>query len=181
MTLIVRHIVAYAWPQFEITIPNQITLLLQIFFYHIQGNVTVSVTNASISACRPWSRRICLGERLYLTLIFRHIVAYAWPQFEVSLTHEIGLIVLIFFYHIQGNIIVSVTYRTILASRPRIRRIWLGVSLYMTLIVWHIVAYAWPQFEITLVNQIRLILQIFFYRIQGNVFVSVIYTPMSVC
>ena len=75
------------------------------------------------------------------------------------------------------NVTVNVIYKPILASRPRSRRLCLGVRLYVTLIVRHIEAYAWPQFEITLPNQIRLILLIFFYHIKGNVFVSVTYTP----
>ena len=67
------------------------------------------MTYTRILASRARNRRICLGIRLYVTLLARYIVAYASPQFEVSLTHEVGLIVLIFFYHIQGNITVIVT------------------------------------------------------------------------
>ena len=42
-----------------------------------------------------------------MTLIVKHIVTYARPQFEISLSHPISLIVLIFFYGIQGNVSVS--------------------------------------------------------------------------
>ena len=60
-----------------------------------------------------------------VTLIVRRIAAYACPQhaisFELQLTHEFSLIVLIFFHHMQGNVTVSVSYTPILDSRQRSR------------------------------------------------------------
>ena len=82
-----------------------------------------------ILASRPRSRRICLAVGMYRTLIIKHMVTYAWPEFETSLTHEINLIVLILFYHIQGNVTLRVTFTPILASRPRSRRVCSGVRL----------------------------------------------------
>ena len=67
---------------------------------------------------------------------------YARSQFEILLTHQISLFVLILFHHIQGNVTVTVTWNPILASWPRRRRIGPGGRLYVTLIVRHIVAYA---------------------------------------
>ena len=144
-----------------------------IFFYHIQGNVTVSVTYSPILASRPRRSRICPGAGLQVTLKVRHIVAYASPQFKLSLTHEVGLVVLILFYHIQGNVAVSLSNNPILASRPRSRRICPGGRLQFTLIVKQIVTYALPQLEISLTHQFSLIVLLCFYHVQGIVTVSV--------
>ena len=81
MTLIVRHILAYASPKFEIT-SNLFNLANS--FCHIQGNLSVSVTCTPILANRVRSRRICLGVRLYVTLIVKHIVTYALLQLVTS-------------------------------------------------------------------------------------------------
>ena len=64
-----------------------------------------------------------------MTLIINRIVTCGWPQYEISLTHQIILTVLILFYHIQVNVTVSVTYKPILANRSRRRRICTGVKL----------------------------------------------------
>ena len=100
------------------------------------------MTYTPILSSLPRSRRICSGVRLKVTLIFRHTVAIASPQFELILPHQGRFILLIIFYHIQGNVIVIVTFTPILDSRPRRRRLYLGVRLYVTLIVSDIVAYA---------------------------------------
>ena len=70
---------------------------------------------------------------------------------------------------IMDNVIANVNYNTILARRPRDRRICLGVRLKVTLIIGHIVAYTWPQFEKSLTHPISLIVLNFSYRVQGNV------------
>ena len=119
MTLIVRLIVAYAWTQFGISLTRQIRLIVLILIYYMHGNVTVSLTLTPILGSRPRSRLTRSGVRLQVTLIVRHVLAYAWTQFGISLTHQISLIVLILFYHIQRNVIVRVTDTPILASRPR--------------------------------------------------------------
>ena len=112
----------------------------QIAFTSLLGlvvNTTASrcVPYSPILASRPRRSRICPGAGLQVTLKVRHIVAYASPQFKLSLTHEVGLVVLILFYHIQGNVTVSVTYTLILARRPRSRSLCQGVRMQMTLIV----------------------------------------------
>ena len=77
-----------------------------------------------------------------MTLINKRIVTYAWPQFEIALTHQISLVVLILFYHIQANVTVSVSYNLNRASWPKSRRTFQGVRLQVTLIITHIVAMA---------------------------------------
>ena len=57
------------------------------------------------------------------------IVTYATPQHEISIVHQISLIVLILFYYKQDKLTVSVTHIPILASRPRRRRICPGGRL----------------------------------------------------
>ena len=45
-----------------------------------------------------------MGLRLEMTLIIRPIATYAWPLFEISLSHQINLILLmILSYTNQGN------------------------------------------------------------------------------
>ena len=70
-----------------------------------------------------------------MTLIIQHVVIYAGPQLEISLTQYVSLIVQIIFYHIQGYVTVSVTLTPILDSRPSSRRICPGLRLMVTLIV----------------------------------------------
>ena len=127
-------------------------------FYDILGMVPVNLAYTPILASRPRRRRICPGVRLRKTLINRHIVSYILTGFEISLTNQINLIVLMFFYHILGNVTVNLTYILILSSRPRSRRICPGVRLRSTLIIRHIVSYIWTEFQISLTNQINLIL-----------------------
>ena len=91
-----------------------------------------------------------------MTLIIEHTVKYDWPQFEISLNHQISLTVPILFYNIHGNVTVSVTYNPTFASWPRRRRTWPGVILYETLIVRYIVTYARPQLEISLTHQLEI-------------------------
>ena len=98
MTLIIKHIVTYAWPRLGISLPHQISIIVLIIFHHKQGNVTVNVTYPPKLASRPRSRRLGLWVRLYVTLIARHTVTYAWPQFEVSYTHLINLNALMCFF-----------------------------------------------------------------------------------
>ena len=74
-----------------------------------------------------------------MTLIIKDILKYAYPQFEKSLSHQVNLITIMCF--IIDNGIANVNYNTILARRPRDRRICLGVRLKVTLIVGHIAAY----------------------------------------
>ena len=100
-----------------------------ILFYRIQGNVTVNVTKNPILSSLRKCRRACLGVRRQMTLIIKHIVTYACPQFEISLTNQVNLIVLIYFYRVQGNVTVSVTYSPILESRLTSRRICPGVRM----------------------------------------------------
>ena len=108
-------------------------------------HVTVSVTYNPIWAIWPRSCRLCPGVRMWMTLIIKRIVKHAWPQFGISLTHLICLIVLIVFYPIHGNVTVSVTYNLILASWPRRRRKCPGVRLRTTSIIRHIVSYIWTE------------------------------------
>ena len=94
-TLIIRHIVTYFWKEFEKSLTYQINLIV-LMFYHILCKVTVNLTCNSILHSRPRIRRICPGVRLQTTLMVRHIVTYIWTQFEISLTLQINLIILIF-------------------------------------------------------------------------------------
>ena len=70
-------------------INTSFSLIVLIFFYHIQGYVTVSVTYNPILASMPRFRRFNPSARMWMTLLIKHIVTYAWPQFEISLTHQI--------------------------------------------------------------------------------------------
>ena len=138
MTFVIKRIVPYAWPQFEISLTHQISLIQLTLFCHIHGNVTFSVSYSLILASRPRCGRLCLGVGIKLTLITKRIVTYARPQIEISLTHQISLIALILFCHIQGNVTVSGTYNPNFASRPRSIRICPGVRLQTTCIIRHI-------------------------------------------
>ena len=62
-----------------------------------------------------------------MTSVTKHIVTYAEPQLETSLTHKVSHNNV--FYHIQGNVTVNVNYNSILASRPRSRSKCPGVRL----------------------------------------------------
>ena len=125
-------------------------------FYHILGNVTVNLTYILMLASRPRSRRKCPGVRLRTTLIIRYIVSYIWTGFEISITNQINLTVLMFFYRIMWNATVNLTFTPIVARMPRSIRICPGVWL-RTLIIRHIVSYIWTEFEISLTNQINFI------------------------
>ena len=65
------------------------------------------------------------GNKIVGELIVRRIVAYAWPQFGLSLTHQINLIIIMCF--VLYNVTFSVTCNTITASRLRCRLICLSV------------------------------------------------------
>ena len=170
--LIFRPIAAYAWLQFGMSLKHQINLILIMCF--IIYIVTVNVNFNRILASRPRCCRLCPEVGMERTLIITHTVTYALPQFEISLTHEISLIVLILFYHTQCNENARVTNTPILSSRPRSHRICPGASLWMTLIFRRIAAYAWPRFGMSLNHQINLILIMCF--IIYNVTVNVNYT-----
>ena len=103
-----------------------------------------------------------------MTLIIKHIVTSAWSQFEISLTHQISLIIIMCV--IVYNVTVNLIYKPIIASLPRSRRTCPGVRLWLTLIIRHIAAYAWPQFEKSLTHRISL---------TGLIFLS--YTRKPIC
>ena len=124
-------------------------------FYHILGKVTVKLTYNPILASRTRSLRICLLVRLQTILILRHIVTYIWTEFEISLSHQINLTKLMCLSYIRQT--DNLTCHPILASWTRSRRKCPGVRLRTTLIFWHIVTHAWPQFDISLTHQINLI------------------------
>ena len=128
VTLVIRHILSHAWPQFIISLTHQISLIVLIYFYQIQCNVTVHVTYAPFLA--SWSRRdrrICPGVKLQVNLLIKHIVTYAWPQLKISLTHQINLIIIR--CDIIYNVTVNINYNPILASRPWCRRLCPGLRL----------------------------------------------------
>ena len=147
-----------------------------ILFYHIHGNETISVTYTPILSSRPRIWRICPGASVSVSLIVRRIAAYAWPQFGMSLKHQINLILIMCF--IIYNVTVNVNFNRILASRLRCCRLSPVVGIQRTLIITHIVTYAWPQFEISLTHEISLIVLILFYHMQGNETLRVTNTPI---
>ena len=77
MTLIIKRIVTYTWPQIGISLTHQIILTVLILFYHLQDNVTVSMTYTPIIANRPRAVVYVRETDCCLTLRVRHIVAYA--------------------------------------------------------------------------------------------------------
>ena len=127
MTLINKKMVTCDWPQFEISLTQQISLIVLILFYHKQGNVTASVTHTPNLGSRPRSRHICSRVRLKVTLIVRDILANTWRQFWVSISHQVNWIIIMCF--IIYNEIVNVNYNPILASRPIFRRLCPGVRM----------------------------------------------------
>ena len=131
-------------PQFEISLTHQTNLILIMCV--LMDNVTVIVNYNPILGSRPWCRRLCPGVRLDVTLIVWHIVAYAWPQFEIILPHQISLTMLIFFYHIQGNVTVSVTKNSISASRPRSGFVRQCIYVLLTNNITHIFKLTLPSF-----------------------------------
>ena len=100
--------------------------------------------------------RICLGIWFWVTQMIRINYTYARIQYDLSLTLQINLTILLCFTMFHSNITVKVSYNISSAWTLRSLRICPGVWFWMTQIIKHSLTYACLKFYISVTHQSNL-------------------------